>query len=318
MPSNSSVPPATHYVADFDPNDEIIHAEDVAEDDKARSTWGDAWRALRSRAVFWISSALIVLIVFVALFPELLTSAEPNSQCSLSNSFGSPEPGHLFGFTRLGCDIFSRVVHGAAASLSVGLLAMFITTVIGVIIGAISGYYGGVVDAVLSRLGDMFYAIPTVLGAIVLMTVVPDRTALSVAFALALFAWPQSARITRGAIMTASKSDYVTASAALGVSKYGRLIKHVLPNSLAPIIVMATVSLGTFIVGESTLSFLGVGLPPSVMSWGNDIAQASTSIVTNPEVLFYPAAALSLTVLAFLLLGDAVRDALDPEERARR
>ena len=144
------------------------------------------------------------------------------------------------------------------------------------------------------------------------------RTPLTVALVLAVFAWPQIARIMRGAVLSARNSDYVMASTALGVSNFKILLRHVVPNSLAPVIVIATVSLGTFIVAEATLSFLGIGLPPEVMSWGNDIGQARTSIRTSPQILLLPAAALSVTVLSFLLLGDVVRDALDPAARARR
>ena len=125
------------------------------------------------------------------------------------------------------------------------------------------------------------------------------------------------ARITRGAVIEVRNADFVTAARALGVSKFGALVRHVLPNALAPIIVLATLELGIFIVAEATLSFLGIGLPPSIMSWGNDIAAAQSSIRTNPAILLYPAAALSITVLSFIMLGDAVRDALDPKSRQR-
>jgi len=191
-------------------------------------------------------------------------------------------------------------------------------TLFGVVVGALAGYYGGVFDAIVSRIGDIFFAVPTVLGAIVLMSVLPDRTPVTIALVLSIFAWPQIARIMRGSVLSARNSDYVTASIALGVSKFRILVRHVVPNAIAPVIVIATVSLGTFIVAEATLSFLGIGLPPQIMSWGNDINSAQTSIRTNPQVLIYPAIALSMTVLAFLMLGDAVRDALDPESRARR
>jgi oligopeptide transport system permease protein len=197
-------------------------------------------------------------------------------------------------------------------------MATLMVTITGVVIGALAGFYGGILDSAVSRIGDIFFAIPTVLGAIVLMSVLPERTPVTVAVVLAIFAWPQIARIMRGAVLSARNSDYVTASVALGVERSKILIRHVVPNSIAPVIVIATVSLGTFIVAEATLSFLGIGLPPSVMSWGNDIGQARTSIRTSPQVLLYPAAALSITVLSFLMLGDVVRDALDPKARARR
>ncbi|MET0714571.1 ABC transporter permease [Mycetocola miduiensis] len=316
MPSKKYTPQG-HYVAPLE-DTPIAPIDKLDESQKARSTWADAWDAMRRRPAFWISSVLIVLIVIIALFPGLFTQVPPNSNCLLANSNGGPQPGHPFGFTRQGCDVYSRLIHGTQASVTVGLMATIMVTVIGVVIGALAGFYGGILDSAVSRVGDIFFAIPTVLGAIVLMSVLPERTPVTVAVVLGIFAWPQIARIMRGAVLSARNSDYVTASVALGVERSKILLRHVVPNSIAPVIVIATVSLGTFIVAEATLSFLGIGLPPSVMSWGNDIGQARTSIRTSPQVLLYPAAALSITVLSFLMLGDVVRDALDPKARARR
>lgn len=316
MQSNSR-PGQERYVAPLD--DTVLQTVDAVDiSSKPRTTWGDAWVLMRRRPRFWISSVLIVLIVFVALFPGLFTSYPPAAQCLLSNSDGSPTSGHPFGFTRQGCDVFSRVVHGAQASILVGGLATLIVLIIGSALGAVAGYYGGVIDAILSRLADTFFAIPAILGAIVMMSVIPQRTALLVAFVIAAFAWPQMYRVMRSAVLTAKQADYVMASIALGLSRFRALVRHVLPNALAPVIAVATVSLGTYIVAEATLSFLGVGLPPSVMSWGNDISQARATVLTNPMVMVYPAAALSMTVLSFLMLGDVLRDALDPKERTRR
>ena len=314
MPSNNR-PEQAHFVASLE-DTPIAAIDKLDESQKARSTWADAWDSMRRRPMFWISSVLIVFIVFVALFPTLFTQVAPDA-CALSFSNGSPVAGHPLGFTRQGCDVYSRIVFGTQASLTVGLLATLLVTLFGAIVGALAGFYGGVFDAVISRVGDIFFAIPTVLGAIVLMTVIPERTALSVALVLSVFAWPQVARIMRGSVLSARNSDYVTASVALGVSKAKILIRHVVPNAIAPVIVIATVSLGTFIVAEATLSFLGIGLPSNIMSWGNDIGQARTSIRTSPQVLIYPSIALSITVLSFLMLGDVVRDALDPKARAR-
>ncbi len=306
-----------HYVAPIEETP-VAPVDKLDESQKARSTWADAWDAMRRRPSFWISSVLILLIVIVTLFPGLFTQVAPNSGCLLANSNDGPSAGHPLGFTRQGCDVFSRVIHGTQASVTVGLMATLMVTIVGVVIGALAGFYGGILDTLVSRLGDIFFAVPTVLGAIVLMSVLPTRTPLTVAVVLSIFAWPQIARIMRGAVLSARNSDYVMASIALGVSKFKILVRHVVPNSIAPVIVIATVSLGTFIVAEATLSFLGIGLPPNVMSWGNDIGQARTSIRTSPQVLLYPAAALSITVLSFLMLGDVVRDALDPKARARR
>ena len=258
MPSKSPIG-QTHYVAALE-DTPVAAVDRLDESQKARSTWADAWDAMRRRPAFWISSVLILLIVVVALLPGLFTSVDPLA-CALANSNGGPAAGHLLGFNRQGCDVYARIIHGAQASVTVGLLATSLVTLFGLIVGALAGFYGGFLDSVVSRVGDIFFAIPTVLGAIVLMSVLPERTPATVAFVLAVFAWPQIARITRGAVLSAKNSDYVTASVALGVSNFKILIRHVIPNSLAPVIVIATVSLGTFIVAEATLSFLGIGLP---------------------------------------------------------
>ncbi|MGJ3188888.1 ABC transporter permease [Paenarthrobacter nitroguajacolicus] len=308
-----------HFVAPVEETP-LLATDAVKTDQAPLSLWADAWRKLRRRPLFIVSSLLILLLVVVALFPGLFTSVEPNSDCQLANSEGAPTAGHPLGFTLQGCDVYSRVIHGTQASLSVGVLSVLAVVIIGVTLGALAGYYGGWLDSVLARLGDIFFALPIILGALVI-TQLPlfreNRSVWTVVLTISLLAWPQMARITRGAVIEVRNADFVTAARSLGVSKFGALVKHALPNALAPVIVLATLELGVFIVLEATLSFLGVGLPGSVMSWGNDISAANASIRTNPGILLYPAAALSITVLSFIMLGDAVRDALDPKSRQR-
>lgn len=309
----------THFVAPIDETP-LLATDAVKTDQAPLSLWSDAWRKLRRRPLFIISALLILALSAVALFPGLFSSVAPNDGCELANSEGGPAAGHPFGFTFQGCDIYSRVIHGTQASLSVGVLSVLCVLIVGVTIGAIAGYYGGWVDAVLARLGDIFFALPLILGALII-TQLPvlreNKSVWSVVLVISLLAWPQMARITRGAVIEVRNADFVTAARALGVSKFGALLRHVLPNALAPVIVLATLELGVFIVAEATLSFLGIGLPQSIMSWGNDIAGAQASIRTNPQIMLYPAAALSITVLSFIMLGDAVRDALDPKSRQR-
>jgi len=308
-----------HFVAPVDETP-LLATDAVKTDQAPLSLWADAWRKLRRRPMFIVSSLLILLLLTVALFPGLFTSVAPNNNCQLANSEAGPTSGHPLGFTLQGCDLYSRVVHGTQASLSVGILSVLAVIIIGVTLGALAGYYGGWLDAVLARLGDIFFALPIILGALVI-TQLPlfreNRSVWTVVLTISLLAWPQMARITRGAVIEVRNADFVTAARSLGVSKFGALVKHALPNALAPVIVLATLELGVFIVLEATLSFLGVGLPTSVMSWGNDISAANASIRTNPGILLYPAAALSITVLSFIMLGDAVRDALDPKSRQR-
>jgi oligopeptide transport system permease protein len=168
---------------------------------------------------------------------------------------------------------------------------------------------------VLSRITDTFFAIPLLLGAIVFLQAFPFRNIWTVVAAIMILGWPTVARIMRGAVISVKESDFVTAARALGASDMRILRRHILPNAIAPVIVVATISLGLFIVLEATLSFLGIGLPSSTVSWGSDINDAQSSLRSAPHVLLYPSVALSITVLAFMLLGDAVRDALDPKLR---
>ncbi|MCC9203705.1 ABC transporter permease [Arthrobacter sp. zg-Y769] len=308
-----------HYVAPLEETP-LAATDSVKEDVQPLSLWGEAWRNLRRQPLFIISALLILLILTVAAFPGLFTNASPDENCLLANSNGAPSAGHPLGFTFQGCDVYARVIYGTRASVLVGLLTTIAVVIIGGVLGALAGYYGGWLDAVLARVGDVFFALPLILGAIIIMqlpTFRENRTVITVVFTLLIFGWPQVARITRSAVISVRNSDFVVASRSLGVSRFSALVKHVIPNSTAPVIVIATISLGTFIVAEATLSFLGIGLPPGIMSWGNDISAAQSSLRSNPSTLLWPAAALSITVLSFIMLGDAVRDALDPKARKR-
>ncbi|USQ79078.1 ABC transporter permease [Ornithinimicrobium faecis] len=307
-------PGQEHFVADVDETG--LGAVDAVDDSGAPSSvWGERWRALRRRPTFWVAAVLILLVCAVAAFPGLFTSQDPRF-CELGNSLGEPRSGHPFGFDRQGCDIYARTIHGTRASVMVGVLATLAALVIGTLIGSFAGYFAGWLDTILARITDIFFAVPLVLAAIVVMQVFSgSRSTWTVVTVLAAFGWPQIARISRGAVMSVKNSEFVTAAHSLGMGRLATLWRHVLPNAAAPIIVYATVALGIFIVTEATLSFLGIGLPPSVTSWGGDIAKAQQSLRADPAVLFYPAGALALTVLAFILMGDAVRDALDPKVR---
>jgi len=281
---------------------------------KPRSLWSDAWHDLRRNPMFIVSALLIFLLILVAAFPSLFTSQDPKF-CDLSHFLGGRAPGHPFGFDRQGCDIYSRTIYGARASVMVGILVTSGVLIIGGIIGALAAFYGGIIDSLLSRLTDVFFAIPLLLGAIVFLSAFPFRNIWTVVAAIIILGWPQMARIMRGSVISVKESDFVTAARALGASDMRILSRHILPNAVAPVIVVATISLGLFIVLEATLSYLGIGLPPTTVSWGGDISDAQESLRAAPHVLLYPSVALSITVLAFMLLGDAVRDALDPKLR---
>ena len=290
----------------------------MADRSKGRSGfWRDTWRGLRGRPKFVVAALLVLLILLVASFPALFTGADP-AYADPGQSLLAPSAAHWFGTDLQGHDIYARTVYGARASVTVGLGAALAVFVVGGALGALAGFYGGWVDAVISRVSDVFFGLPLLLAAIVLMEVLHRRTVWTVIAILALFGWPQVARIARSAVLEIRASDYVLAAKALGLSRFQVLLRHVLPNALGPVIAVATLALGAFIVTEATLSYLGVGLPTSVVSWGGDISLDQTRLRSGSPILFYPAGALAVTVLAFMMMGDALRDALDPVSRAWR
>ncbi|KDA06554.1 peptide ABC transporter permease [Microbacterium sp. CH12i] len=306
-----------HYVAEID--EAGLGAVDAVRVSERKSNlWLDAWRDLRGRWMFWVSAVFVVLLIVVALFPGLFVQVSPHA-CELSNSNADPRAGHPLGFDFQGCDVYSRVINGTSTSLSVGIIVTIIIAVMGIVVGAFAGFFGGWVDSLLMRIGDMFFAIPYVLAAVVIMSMfLANRNILVISLAIGFFGWPSLARILRSEILRVRSSDFVMASEALGVSRIRTMFTHVLPNSIAPVIVVSTIGLAAAITAEATLSFLGVGLPGDVVSWGKDIADAQIRLRTDPMPLIYPSIALSLTVLSFIMLGETVRDALDPKARALR
>src|SRR5680860_409970 len=226
---------ATHFVASLDETP-LVETDTVQVSEQRSNLWLDAWRDLRVRPMFWISTALILLVAVVAILPWLFTQTPPNSNCFLSNSNAGPAPGHPLGFTKQGCDIYSRIINGTSTSLSVGFIVIVLTTVLGILFGAFAGFYGGWVDSILSRLGDIFFSIPYILAAVVIMSVLSQhRSVWSISLAIGVFAWPQTARVLRSEILRVKNADFVMASTALGLSRFNILLKHVLPNSIPPV-----------------------------------------------------------------------------------
>lgn len=279
--------------------------------------WRQAWCHLRTRPHFVVSALLILLVVAVAVFPWWFTGVDP-MYADPNQSMLGPSARHWFGTDLQGHDVYARTVYGARASIAVGLGTTTAVVLVGATLGALAGFYGGWLDAIVSRIADIFFGVPLLLAAIVLGQVLHERTVWTVIAVLTVFGWPQVARITRGAVVAGRNADYVVAAKALGVSRFATLLRHVVPNALGPVVVVATISLGIFIVTEATLSYLGVGLPPSTVSWGGDINLAQARLRSGSPILFYPAGALAITVLAFMMMGDALREALDPASRSRR
>ncbi|MEW1751250.1 ABC transporter permease [Streptomyces angustmyceticus] len=281
---------------------------------KPRSLWSDAWHDLYRNPVFVISALVIVFLVIIAIWPQLIATGNPY-RADLAKAQQGSQPGHPFGFDTQGRDVYTRVVYGARASITVGVCATTGAALLGSLLGGLAGFFGGWGDTLLSRLADIFFGIPVILGGLVFLSVVTSTTVWPVVGFIVLLGWPQISRIARGSVVTAKQNDYVQAARALGAGNGRMLLRHIAPNAVAPVIVVATIALGTYIALEATLSYLGAGLKPPTVSWGIDISTASTYIRTAPHMLLWPAGALSITVLAFIMLGDAVRDALDPKLR---
>ncbi|HWH01322.1 MAG TPA: ABC transporter permease [Pilimelia sp.] len=294
------------------------HAAKRAKAAKPRSLAADAWRDLRRNWVFWVSAALVLVIVVIAVFPGLFVDND-GKDCALSRQYGRPEGGAIFGFNFQGCDIYARAIYGAQPSILVGVGATLISAVIGAFFGMTSGYFGGWVDAVLSRMVDIVLAIPLLLAAIVFakgLNPTREGTGIgTVVIVLGVLNWTTAARVMRSSVIAAKSQDFVAAARMLGAGPGRIMFRHILPNSVAPFIVVLTILLGINIATEAALSFLGVGLNPNQVSWGGDISHAAIRVQEAATPLVVPSAFLALTVLSFIMLGDAVRDAFDPRLR---
>ncbi|MFI6500106.1 ABC transporter permease [Nonomuraea typhae] len=284
------------------------------------SLWTDAWHDLRRRPIFIISLILITVLVVMAAWPSLFSAIDPSDPrtCELATARQGPSSGHIFGRDNLGCDTYARSIYGARNSLLIGLTTTVATMLIGGIFGMIAGYFGGATDTISSRVTEIFFAIPSILGALLIAATFrggPLSSITLVIIALTVLGWPMTFRIMRAAVITAKNQDFVVAAKALGAGHVRIMSRHLLPNALAPVIVIATINLGGFIAAEAALSFLGVGVTSPDISWGLMISDARNRFLDAPLPLIFPAVFLSITVLAFIMLGDAVRDALDPKLR---
>ncbi|MCC7043033.1 MAG: ABC transporter permease [Acidobacteria bacterium] len=292
-------------------------ADDVLMAEAPRSLSRDAWHDLQRKPVFWIASALVMVMVLIAMFPWLFSPIDARTAaCSLTDSLRPPDGDHWFGFDKQGCDVYSRVIYGARSSVLVGVFSTLIAGVVALLVGMAAGFYGRWIDAVLARVTDVFLGIPPLLGAIVVAKALAGQELgiWPVVLALGLLGWPTPARVIRSSVIAARHQDYVNAARILGAGNLRIMARHILPNALAPMVVVLTIMLGTFIAFEATLSFLGVG-PRNTISWGVDIAEAQRWIREASFPLMFPAGFLTATVLAFIMLGDAVREAFDPRLR---
>ncbi|GAA4986086.1 ABC transporter permease [Kitasatospora paranensis] len=276
-----------------------------------------AWRDLRARPLVLCSAGTLLLISLMAAFPEpfvaLLT--HDTGRCELSDSRVGPSLAHPFGFDLQGCDYLGQVVRGSRPSLVIGLAVTAGALLLSVLLGLLAGFYGGWVDATVSRVTDVFFGLPFVLGATVVLVAFPDHGLGAMTLVLVALGWTTMTRVMRAQVIGAKDADYVQAARSTGAGPLRLMSRHILPNAVTPVVVVAMLNVGNVISGEATLDFLGVGLQYPALSWGLQLNAAQAYFLDFPHLLAFPALFLCATVLSFILLGDAVRDAYDPKLR---
>jgi oligopeptide transport system permease protein len=275
--------------------------------------WQDAWRRLKKNRMAMLGLYAILFILAAAIIGPYFTGVSSSDQ-SLEQANQPPSSSHWFGTDNLGRDIFVRVLYGARISLSIGIVASLINLTIGVVYGGISGFFGGRVDSIMMRIVDILYSIPVLLYVILLMVVLePGLTNIFIALGIAY--WLRMARIVRGQILSIKEQEYVLAARTIGADHWRILFRHLIPNSMGPIIITMTLAIPEAIFTEAFLSFIGLGVSAPMASWGVLASEGVTSLRSYPFQLFFPALAISITMLAFNFLGDGLRDALDPRMR---
>ncbi|MEA5500115.1 ABC transporter permease [Limnoraphis robusta] len=291
---------------------------------KPRTLWGDAWRRFKrdKMAVFGLI-VLLLIIIAVVFLPLIYTT--PIDKIDFGNSASPPSWEHPFGTNDLGQDQLARMLAGGRISLTVGVAAMMVAIFVGTLIGAISGFYGGIIDSLLMRITDLFISLPQLplLLLVIYLFREPMKAVagpevgifLLIVLVVGGLTWMSVARLVRASFLTTKEMDFVMAAKAIG-AKPSRLIRvHILPNVLSPIIVAATLAVGNAIITESTLSFLGLGFPPDVPTWGRMLFDAQNYLETAPYMALFPGLAIFLTVLCINYVGDGLRDALDPQSK---
>ncbi|WP_321972113.1 ABC transporter permease [Paratractidigestivibacter sp.] len=291
-----------------------IAAEKAAGKKRAQSYWAVSWNIFKKNKLGMVCLVVVALLVLVAIFAPLLAPYDPDAQ-ELTNMLKAPSAAHLFGTDEYGRDLLSRVIYGCRISLSVGVVSQAIALLIGFFAGVCAGYFGGKVDSAISFAIQVFSSFPFLLFAIVVMFAMgPGLVNLYVA--LGLLGWTSTARLVRGDVMRLKGSEYIQSCILSGGKPMRIILKHLLPNCISTLIVVSTLGIPSAILSEASLSFLGLGVQPPMSSWGQMISASQPYIQTCTYYSVIPGIAIIITVMAFNLLGDALRDALDPKMRS--
>jgi peptide/nickel transport system permease protein len=281
---------------------------------ESRSLWGDARSRLLRNPVAMAGGAVVILLVLVAIAAPYLAPYDPIQQ-DLANSLARPSMRHLAGTDIQGRDIFSRIIYGTRISLRIGFLGMLLGCAAGVILGLVAGYYGGWADTIIMRLMDVQLAFPGLLVAICIIAIIGPGLE-NVILAVGIFSVPLFARVTRGQVLSLKEQEFIVAARMLGAQDGRIMLSHLLPNAVAPLLVLCTLRIATAILTAASLSFLGLGAQPPIPEWGAMLSDGRAYLAVAPHVATTPGLAILITVLSFNLLGDGLRDALDPRLKA--
>ena len=269
------------------------------------------WRRFRRHRLAVIGGSVAVFLSLVAVLAPWLAPYRPE-QIRLADRWGVPSRTHPFGTDELGRDVFSRAMHAGRISLSVGYLSALGVAVVGTVAGVAAGYYGGLTDSVLMRVVDILLSVPTIPLYLIMAALLPGGGVARIIFIFVLFGWTGVSRLVRSQVLSLRQQDFVEAARALGASELRIMLRHLVPNAMAPIIVATTLAVGGFILGESALSYLGLGIQPPTPSWGNMLQRAQEYVLNASWLALFPGVLILITVLSFNFLGDGLRDALDP------
>lgn len=279
---------------------------------KSRSLWQETWRRLLKNKGAVVGLCFLVFLILAAIASGFIYDYDTDIiQINMAEALQHPSSEHWFGTDSLGRDIFARVLYGARYSLVIGMGSVGIGLIVGVTLGAIAGFYGGVIDQIIMRFVDVFYSIPNIMIAVVIVSLLGTST-VNLLIALSFTCATSFTRIARAAVMTIRDQEYVESAYALGLPTWKLIIKHIIPNCLSPIIVQVTLLIGTTIIAASSLSFLGIGVPQPAPEWGAMLSEGRQHIRDASYICIVPGLAIMFTVLALNLLGDGLRDALDP------
>jgi peptide/nickel transport system permease protein len=291
---------------------------------KQRTLWGDAWRRFKKHRLAMFGSVMIIFLILTVLIGPSVWTVDRDA-LDFAYTMSNPIPEHPLGTDELGRDLLARALYGGRISLAVGVTAMIIAILLGSVIGAVSGYLGGYIDEGLSFLTNLFLSLPQL--PLLLLTVYLFRDSVTkvlgiefgmfviVVVMVGVLAWMSTARIVRATFISLKQKEFVEAAVCIGVKQSNIMFKHILPNAMSPIIVAATLEIGSAILSESTLSFLGIGFPPDTPTWGRLVTDGSQYLQVAPHLPLIPAALIFITVLSINFMGDGLRDALDPRSR---